>query len=199
MNNQNKTGVSPDFFKNIGGQDMAIYAAVKALKNCQVPYWCKPISAYNNSTPTGYVCLSQALAQKVFPIYAKYSIDTIISDIHNNKLQPLQNYGTVLNANGKIIKYDPALMQGSINMVPKETFLSNISLPASAGSSPACKPCSAASNDTQGPNNAGNGSGNSNTSQLINDAENAAKEHPIIASGGLLLVLFGIATLISSK
>lgn len=170
---------SPDYFKNVGGKEMAIYAIIKPLKDCQVPYWCNTLSAYNNSPETGLISLSDPVFSKALPIQAKHSLGLIIDDIQNNVLKPLEYYGTVLLAGGKIVNYDPSVMTGSVNMILKNDFLSN----AGAGSP---------SKET--------GSGTQNTDSvpasdnLVNKAKEIAAQ-PV--NVGLLLMIFGISALIS--
>lgn len=182
--NQNITSKQPSnlYFYTVSGNPIAVYATVNTKQDCNIPYWCNNLSAYNNSTPTGTIP-SNVLNGKILPVNAKYSLALLISDIQNNQLKPLDYYGVVFNLNGKIVKYDSCVMSANVNVVPKDTFVNQI------------KPIPAKTNDNTQSTNKEDASPSENT------AGNAIADlnKPVTISVGLLLVLFGIGTVLGSK
>lgn len=149
-----------------------LYASISLNKAANVPYWCNSLSAYNDAPPKGYLTLNNDLFKQPVPISAKYSLRLLQNDLISNQAKPLDYYGTVLSLNGKVIKYDPALMGGSVTSYTPD---SGTSVPA------------------PGTQNTGS------TGDLLNTAKDVAKQHPLAVSAGLVLLMFGMGTLLSSK
>ena len=170
------------YFYTISGNPIAIYAIVNSKQDCNIPYWCNTLSAYNNSTPTGNIPAS-SLNGKILPVNAKYSLNLLINDIQNNQLKSLDYYGTVFNVNGKIVQYDPCVMNANVKVIPKDSFVDQI------------HPTPANNNDN---NNQSNNPATSAASQHAADALQDLNK-PVTISVGLLLVLFGIGTVLGSK
>lgn len=162
--------VNPAYLHN-NGQD-ALYARITPLASgISVPYWCNNFSAYNNAPPTGAVSLSDPMFAKALPVNAKYSAGMMIQDITAGQPRPLDYYGTVFSAGGKIIQFDPGKMAAQVTLKPATDLTAadlNATAPASGSASP------------------------------VQQVEQKALEHPVI-SVGILLALFGIATILSSK
>lgn len=173
--------LSTDYFKNVGGKDMAVYATIQPTQDTAVPYWCKTTSAYDDANPTGYISLKDPVFAKALPVQAKHSLRLLIDDLNDGTKKPLDYYGTVLNIGGKVVKYDPNLMTGQVQMIPKEEFLQDAGAGSETGS---------------GTLNTDNAPASGN---ILDQAKAVAEEHPLAITGGLLLMLFGIATVISSK
>lgn len=149
-----------------------LYANISLNKQVNVPYWCNTLSAYNDAPATGYLALTSYLFTQPLPINAKYSLRLMQNDLQNNEAKPLDYYGTVVHIGGKIIKYDPAVMTGQIT--------SNTPNPGTSLPPP-------------GTQNTGN------NGDLLSAAKDVASQHPIAVSAGLLLILFGIGSVLSSK
>lgn len=183
-NTANKsTQPNPDYFHYVNGQDLAMYATVVPKSACSVPYWCNPISAYNSAPPTGYISLSPDLLAGKLPIGAKYSLGLIFRDLKNGVTRDPSYYGTVLQLGGKSIMYNPAVMSGSLSAVPADQFTT-----AAPALPPATAPASGSATPT------------GTTAQgIVTAAEDIAQQHPLGVAGGLLLMLFGVATLAALK
>lgn len=182
--NQNITSKQPSnlYFYTVSGNPIAVYAIVNIKQNCNIPYWCNNLSAYNNSTPTGTI-LSSTLNGKILPVNAKYSLALLINDIQNNQLKPLDYYGIVFNLDGKIVKYDSCVMSANVNVVPQNAFVNQI------------KPIPVKTNDnTQTENSPAASPSENTTGNAIQDLNK-----PVTISVGLLLVLFGIGTVLGAK
>lgn len=186
---------NPDYFHYVNGQDLAMYATVAPKSACSVPYWCNPISAYNSAPPTGYISLSTDLLSGKLPIAAKYSLGLIVRDLQSGITRDPSYYGTVLQVEGKSIMYNPAVMTGSLSAVPADQFAP----PAAASTSTTAQgtattpvPASGSATPTGTP-------GGTTAQGIVTAAEDIAQGHPLAVAGGLLLMLFGVATLAALK
>ena len=182
--NQNMKPKQPSnlYFYTISGNPVAVYATVNIKQDCSIPYWCNNLSAYNNSTPTGTISAG-SLTGKILPINAKYSLNLLINDIQNNQLKSLDYYGTIFNLNGKIVRYDPCVMNANVSVVSKDFFVNTI------------KPIpNILTNDNNTSNKSAAPPPNYSAGDVIQELNK-----PVTVSVGLLLVLFGIGAVIGSK